>query len=769
MRLTLPAGRSRGRTEHLAPLRGLPDPAWVRRHGLVVAVLLAHVVGALALAATDPDPLWGLLVAGILGAAAAAAALPQLERKQRTLAAAAGLIAATLAVGPLTDGAVPSVFHLFAVVALISLYEELAPQALVLLVVAAHAVSSQAFEVQILTGEPASVGGLLGVLAGVLVASAAALAGATWRRAEEDLTERVLDSTTEGIVGIDERGRILFANGAAGRHLGTDANSLVGQDHHAAIGHLDRDGKIYDVLRCPVCRILRSAESLPVVDQQFRRVNGRPVSVEYLSTKLALPEGETGLLMTFRDVSDDARLARSGMHDPLTALPNRYRFADHLERALVRLGRLHCYVAVLYVDIDRFKLVNSSISHDAGDGVLVEAARRLEHVVRAQDTVARVGGDEFAVLCVDIVDEEDACRVARRILDAFLMPIKVDVHDIPVSVSVGLVVTNVADADQDRLLHDADAAMVRAKGNGGARFEVFDTAMRDRVGNRLRLETQLRHALEVGDLRVHYQPKVSLHTGHITGVEALVRWWRPEEGLVPPNEFIPVAEQSGLIVPIGEFVLEQACLDAKRWRETLPNARSLIMAVNLSARQLAEPNLVEYVGQLLERTGLPPAALCLEITESVVMNDVEESIRLLHGLKELGVKLAVDDFGTGYSSLAYLSRFPVDILKIDRSFVKGLASGGDSRPIVESVVSLASALRMITVAEGVEDEDQAGILRQLGCTLAQGFLFARPMGGEEAERLIRRGLSWTPHPDAEPITGLAPLNAVTDVWTEAWG
>jgi diguanylate cyclase (GGDEF)-like protein/PAS domain S-box-containing protein len=769
MRLSIPAGRLHGRTERLAQLRGLPDAAWVRRHCLVVAVLLVHVVGALALAVTAPDPIWGLLAAGVLGLAATAAALPKLDRRYRTMAAAAGLVAATAGLGPLTEGAVPSVFHLFAIVALLGLYEELAPQAFVLLVVAAHGLASQLLGVQILTGEPASLGGTLGVLAGIVVASAASLAGATWRQGEEDLTQRVLDATAEGIIGIDQGGRILFANGAAGRHLGTKPGALVGKDHHSAVGHLDRDGKVYDPLRCPVCRILRSTEAIPVVDQHFRRATGRPVSVEYLSTKLSLPGDETGLVMTFRDVTDEAKLARIGMHDALTALPNRYRFSDHLGRALARLERLQSYVAILYVDLDRFKLVNNSLGHDAGDGVLVEVARRLEHVVRAQDTVARVGGDEFAILCVDILDEEDACRVARRILDAFLRPIQVDMHDIPVSVSIGLVVTAAADDSQDRLLHDADAAMCRAKGNGGARFEVFDTAMRDRVGNRLRLETQLRHAIEVGDLRVHYQPKVSLHTGHITGVEALVRWWRPEEGLVPPSEFIPVAEQSGLIVPIGEFVLEQACQDAKRWRETLPNARSLMMAVNLSARQLAEPGLVDHVGKLLERTGLPPAALCLEITESVVMNDVEQSIRLLHGLKELGVKLAVDDFGTGYSSLAYLSRFPVDILKIDRSFVKGLANGGESRPIVESVVSLAAALRMITVAEGVEDEDQAAILRHMGCTLAQGFLFARPMGGEEAERLIRRGLSWTPHPDAEPIRDLAPLSAVTDVWTEAWG
>ena len=425
------------------------------------------------------------------------------------------------------------------------------------------------------------------------------------------------------------------------------------------------------------------------------------------------------------------RMTHQALHDPLTGLPNRTLFVDRLAIALARARRNHTLAAVLFLDLDRFKVVNDSLGHQAGDEVLLAVAARLDGVLRSNDTAARFGGDEFTVLIEDLGDERLVLGLAERIAAAFAEPVPVGGRDLALSASVGVAVT-AGDGTPEDLLRDADAAMYRAKERGRDRIEVFDQSLRERVTRRLETENDLRRAIAEGELRTHYQPKVRIDTHEIIGVEALVRWEHPERGLVPPGDFIPLAEETGLIVALGEWVLRDACRQAASWDVTV--------SVNLSRRQLEQEDLVELVAATLAATGLPPERLCLEITESTVMRDPERSLETLRALKALGVGLAIDDFGVGYSSLSQLKHLPpVDLLKIDKSFVDNLVSGVEDRAIVTAILSLAGAYGMTSIAEGVEDERQAETLSALGCELAQGYLFARPQPAEALHATLAAG------------------------------
>jgi len=417
------------------------------------------------------------------------------------------------------------------------------------------------------------------------------------------------------------------------------------------------------------------------------------------------------------------RLAHQALHDPLTELPNRALFLDRLALALARLRRRQSSMAVLFADVDRFKVVNDSLGHDAGDRLLVALARRLRDVLRPGDTLARFGGDEFAVLCED-VPQGDVIGIAERMMDALAEPFTAVGREVFVSVSLGIAVARDPDQRPEALLRDADAAMYLAKDRGRARFEIFDEAMRDKSTERLLLENALRRAPERGELRALYQPIVRLADGSMVGAEALVRWDHPERGLLEASQFVPLAEETGIIVPLGSWMLTEACREAVSWGG---DGRAPAVSVNLSARQLSQPDLVDTVDQALRQTGLDADHLWLEITESVLMEDADTAVEALRRLRALGVHLCVDDFGTGYSSLAYLRRFPVDALKVDRSFVAGLGEDPEDSAIVEAVVSMAHSLRLSVVAEGVETEEQLARLRDLGCELAQGFYFAAPL------------------------------------------
>ena len=424
-------------------------------------------------------------------------------------------------------------------------------------------------------------------------------------------------------------------------------------------------------------------------------------------------------------------------HDMLTGLPNRALFTDRLGRAMKRAQKDPSYMfAVLFLDLDRFKNVNDSLGHDVGDLLLEEVSRRLQACIHPTDTVARLGGDEFVILLEDIDDPENAVEIAERIQDELRVPSKLYGHELFTTASIGVISSPTGYDSPEELLRDADTAMYRAKEGGKARHAVFDSTMRIQAVSLLQLETDLRRAVEQEEFLVCYQPVVCLAGGRVVGFEALVRWQHPQRGLVLPSEFISLAEETGLIVPIGFFVLREACRQAVLWRSRFPDHKPLTISVNVSAVQLAHPDLVYKTAEILEETGLDGPDLFLEITESAIMGDEVAATTTFSRLKDLGVRLHVDDFGTGHSSLEALHRYPVDALKIDRSFVSRMEVNEEKAKIAHAIVTLAHQLEMGVIAEGVETAEQLKRLREMGCDRGQGNLFSRPLTREGAEAIL---------------------------------
>ena len=421
-------------------------------------------------------------------------------------------------------------------------------------------------------------------------------------------------------------------------------------------------------------------------------------------------------------------LTHQALHDPLTNLPNRALLLDRLQQALARARRTGANVGVLFLDVDRFKVVNDSLGHSAGDTLLVQVAARLRGVMRPSDTVGRFGGDEFVIIAEDAPQQQDLVRIASRVAESLGEPLDLDGREVPVTVSTGIVVADAAVDDAETLLRDADAAMYRAKDRGRSRYEVFDTGMRHRLMERLETEGELRRAIERDELQMVYQPEVNLPDGRIVAYEALVRWLHPTRGLLTPGDFLPLAEETGLIVGLGRWVLRQVCREMAVLRERGTVAADAVVWVNLSARELVQRDLPAVVAALMSETGTDPRLVGIEITEAVVMEDVEAVGAALRELRGLGMQLAIDDFGTGFSSLSYLRRFPVGALKIDRTFVSGLITDGEDGAIVRAVIGLGHSLGLTVIAEGVESGEQLAALRALGCDLAQGYYFGMPVG-----------------------------------------
>jgi diguanylate cyclase (GGDEF)-like protein len=439
--------------------------------------------------------------------------------------------------------------------------------------------------------------------------------------------------------------------------------------------------------------------------------------------------------------------------DSLTRLPNRALFQDRVGHALARADRRVAILAVLFIDLDGFKDVNDSLGHAAGDHLLCCVAERLRACVRGADTVARLGGDEFAVLLEDITAEGQVVQVATRILNALAIPFMIGGSEATVSASIGIAFNGVADT-VDSILMNADVAMYTVKETGRARFELFAPEMHTALVDRIELVHQLRDAVERNEFTLHYQPLISLESGRIAGVEALIRWQHPTRGLLAPAEFIECAEETGAIVPIGAWVLEEACRQARQWQDRLPG-QALALSVNLSPVQVFQAGIVDTVLGAVTRSGLDPSHLVLELTEDVLVKDIELAGRRLRELKAVGVKLAIDDFGTGYSSLSYLRRLPVDVLKIDKSFIDGIVEGSTECAFAHAIISLAQTLGLRTVAEGVEQSDQAAALRGLACNAAQGYLFARPLPAADIDALIASGefgTEWYARVVGEPAT-----------------
>ena len=446
----------------------------------------------------------------------------------------------------------------------------------------------------------------------------------------------------------------------------------------------------------------------------------------------------------------------NALHDPLTGLPNRTLFLDRLARILARRESTTRCAAVMFLDIDNFKLINDSLGHEAGDRLLRAAAPRLAETLRPSDTVARFGGDEFVVLCEEVDDGRDALEVAGRLQESLSRPFVVDGEEHVLTGSIGVALANGRYTTPEEVMRDADAAMYRAKERGRANCELFDDAMRERALGRLRMESALRGAIGREELRAFYQPVVAVADGSVVGVEALMRWQNVALGPVSPLEFIPIAEDTGLIVALGKWMLEEVCRQAVRW-ETELEVPAPVVSVNLSPRQVAHAELVPTVARVLDETGLDPSRLALEITENVLITEAESPWNTLDSLKRLGVTLMLDDFGTGWSSLSYLKRFPVDVLKIDRTFVDGLGVEAEDSAIVRAVVGMARALELGVIAEGVETARQADQLRELGCERAQGFYYGRPRPAHEITPLLRAG--WQERPTLIAEVALRPRGA----------
>jgi diguanylate cyclase (GGDEF)-like protein/PAS domain S-box-containing protein len=590
------------------------------------------------------------------------------------------------------------------------------------------------------TADDASSLGALGTQVALAV-DAATLAADRHRRLSEARFRSLVTHSSDLITVLDAGGIVTYQSPSIERVLGYRVDEVLGTRFDDLLSESDRG---------PFAQLIAgrggAGSDGHTLECSFVHQSGVTLRFEVQHTDLLHDEHVRGIVLNSRDVSErkafEEQLAHQAFHDPVTSLANRALFSDRVEHALMRAQRGFPDIAVLFVDLDDFKTVNDSLGHAAGDRVLQEVARRLRLALRPTDTVARFGGDEFAILLEGITDMPFAADTAARILSGLEVPMEIDGKQLFQRASIGIcLVDRQADVpDAAELLRNADVAMYMAKRDSKGSYRVFEPAMHERVVERLELRAELQRAIEEGQLELHYQPVVRLGAHEILGVEALLRWTHPERGSIPPGQFIPLAEDTGLIVGLGRWVLETACREAARFQRMFPRTQPLTMSVNLSVRQLQSDTIISDVSRALRESGLSPSSLVLEITESVMLADTEFAVRRLLELKELGVRLAMDDFGTGYSSLSYLSRFPVDILKMDRSFV----GSGENVALQAAIIALGASLSLDVVAEGIELPEQERSLSELGCEIGQGFLFARPMAPEALCEYLAEEAAWAP-------------------------
>lgn len=573
--------------------------------------------------------------------------------------------------------------------------------------------------------------------------------------ASEKLAQSILDQAVEAIVVCDDRGIIIRASQAAHRLGGENlilrhfdavfpmmwdvdsevvSNLIISSEADGNDSKILLNGQKFSIASIPGRKALKSMGVI------FTRRDGRVFNLLISAGELLDAHDKSlGCVVTMTDITDrkqvEQRLVHLAQYDLLTGLPNRTLFRDRLNQAMTRAARNDHLVALMFLDLDRFKDINDNLGHYAGDVLLRSVAKRLSHCTREIDTVARLGGDEFTIILEEISNEGDVAVIAQEILDSFSNPFIIDDHEIFVTASIGISIHTVGVHNADVLLKDADTAMYHAKEEGRNNYQFHLPRMNSRSLARINMGNDLRHALDRDEFRLYYQPQVDLGTGIITGVEALVRWQHPQHGLINPSKFIDLAEDTGMIVPIGEWILDTACAQNKAWQDAdIPPLR---ISVNHSARQFRQLNLVRRVRDALKSTRLSAQYLGLEITEGLLMDNNQTNSAVIAELKNMGVAISIDDFGTGYSSLSYLKRFPVDILKIDQSFVQNIHVDPVNAPIVTAIITLAKSLGLTVIAEGVETEDQLAFLRMQGCDSMQGYLFSQPLPAHELTQLLR--------------------------------
>ena len=557
-------------------------------------------------------------------------------------------------------------------------------------------------------------------------------------RESEERYQRLVELSPDAII-VHTEGSIVFVNGAGVRLLAaTSSAELIGKP---IINFVHADYR--ESVRKRIDQTLHENIEVPFAEEKFVRVDGVEIQVEVGAVPF-IYENEPAVQVVARDISArkliEEKLIHDAFHDALTGLPNRALFKEHLMLAVQRAKKKDPYLfAVLFLDLDRFKNVNDSLGHAVGDELLIGIARRLESHIRPVDRVARFGGDEFAVLLDGIDEPSDATRVAKRLQSELQQPLNIRGHDVFTSASIGIAMSSTGYDGPDDVVRDADTAMYRAKTLGKARYEIFDLEMHSRAVALLKLETDLRLAVERQEFFIQYQPIMKLGTNRIHGFEALVRWQHPERGLLMPSEFITVAEETGLIIPLGRWVLWEACRQTKLWQEEFPGYESLTLSVNYSGKQFMQSDVIEQIKVILEETGFNPYLLQLEITESAVIENTKTITEMILQLRNLGIRLSMDDFGTGYSSLSYLHNFPIHTLKIDRSFISNKGEVGDNE-IVRTIIMLARNLGLDVVAEGVETTEQLAYLQALDCEYAQGFLFSKPLDPNMVENTLKEML-----------------------------
>ena len=733
----------------------LPEEEWRRRHRVMLWILWAHVVALpifSVLRGIGPGAAIGSVAP--IALAGALAGMDGAGRRARSVAVAVGLLTSSAVLVNAWGGQIEAHFHYFVMIALLALYEDWLPFGVAIAyVVAEHGVLG-AISATSVYDHGGSPWGWAAVHGGFVLAAAAANV-TTWRLNEEmrsklDAAHReagetskrfqlAFESGVSGMALLDRDGRYLQVNRALCEITGYTEQELLARDFRSITHPEDVEA---DVAQHQA--LLAGTTDGYDGEKRYVHRDGRQVWVRRGVSAVRRDDGSVDyFIVQVHDITArkefENELAHRALHDPLTDLPNRALLSDRLGHALFRLRRREGTLAVLFVDLDRFKLVNDGMGHDAGDAVLLDASMRLSETARAGDTVARFGGDEFTILCEDC-GEQEARQIAQRILEAFAPPFEYDGREFCLSVSIGVRVSDQAAGSPDSLLRDADMALYVAKRRGRARVEIFDPSKSGPDNDRLASEQALRLALRHGELCLYYQPEIDLDTGEIVAFEALVRWRHPTRGLVPPGEFIPLAEESGLVVPMGEWILAEACSQLLVWREDGTVGPDVRIAVNVSARQLSDPGLPKTVEEVLAATGLDAEALCLEITETAIVDDPEVALANLLAIKAQGVFIALDDFGTGFSSLGQIRELPpVDVIKIDRSFVSGLGEEESDGAVVGAVLTLAQSLGLTVVAEGVETEEQLRLLRELGCAIGQGFYFARPQPSGEVAHLLNGG------------------------------